>query len=243
MTRRRVTRTPVRLAGIAALTIALSGCGSGGAYDPPNCPVRGIDVSRHQGDIDWRAVAGAGVRFAWIKATEGGDYRDPAFERNWALSRTAGLRRGAYHFVYWCRLAKDQASWFVGNVAADPAALPPVLDVEWNPGSKTCPQKVPRDKALADMKTILDLMQRTYGRRPMIYAPADLYDEVMRGAFAEYPLWARSIGAEPFAAYDRRWTLWQYSETGKVAGVRGDVDLNCFNGGDRAWRDWARMKD
>ncbi len=204
------------------------------------CAIDGIDVSRHQGEIDWRAVAGAGIRFAWIKATEGGDYTDPAFRRNWALSRAAGLRRGAYHFVYWCRRAEDQAAWFVANVPADPSALPPVLDVEWNPGSRTCPRKVTREVALATMRVILAAMRRTYGHEPIVYAPLDFYREVMDGALPDVPLWVRNIGAAPATGYgDRRWLVWQYADAANVAGIEGDVDKDCFNGDAAALRNLA----
>ena len=111
-------------------------------------PVQGIDVSYWQGDIDWDAARAAGVHFAFIKATEGGDHLDPKFLDNWYAAKNAGVARGAYHFIYWCRPAHEQALWFMLNVPADPDALPPVLDLEWNSHSPTCPKKVPRDKAL-----------------------------------------------------------------------------------------------
>ena len=202
-------------------------------------PVRGIDVSRHQEEIDWPAVAASGVDFAWIKATEGGDYLDPMFRRNWLLAAAAGVRRGAYHFVYWCRRAEDQAAWFIANVPADPDALPPVLDAEWNPQSRTCAQKMPRFQALAMMRTILVAMEKAYGQKPLIYAPPDFYDDVMRGELPDYPLWARSLGTPPTEAYDgRRWLVWQHTDSGLVAGIRGGVDENRFDGDRARWRSW-----
>ena len=105
-------------------------------------PIQGIDVSYWQGDIDWDAVRDAGVRFAFIKATEGGDHLDPKFLENWYAAKRAGIARGAYHFIYWCRPANEQALWFMLNVPPDSDALPPVLDLEWNSASKTCPGKV-----------------------------------------------------------------------------------------------------
>ncbi len=81
-------------------------------------PIQGIDVSYWQGDIDWDAVRDAGVRFAFIKATEGGDHLDPKFLENWYAAKRAGIARGAYHFIYWCRPANEQALWFMLNVPA-----------------------------------------------------------------------------------------------------------------------------
>ena len=70
------------------------------------------------------------------------------FIENWDGAKRAGVPRGAYHFVYWCRPAHEQADWFSSNVPQDPDALPPVLDLEWNGHSRTCPKKVPREQAL-----------------------------------------------------------------------------------------------
>lgn len=92
--------------------------------------VHGIDVSHHQGEIDWAAVAGDGVGFAFIKATEGGDFVDPRFAKNWTASAKAGVPRGAYHFFTQCRPGAVQAENFIRVVPKDPRALPPVVDAE-----------------------------------------------------------------------------------------------------------------
>ena len=105
---------------------------------PWQYPVHGIDVSRYQGDVDWFRVRGSGVAFAYLKATEGGDYADDHFPGNWAGARSAGVARGAYHYYYFCRTALEQAAWFMNHVPRDSSALPPVLDLEWNHRSKTC---------------------------------------------------------------------------------------------------------
>ena len=215
------------LAVVAAL--AVSGCERRATPAvPPGCGVLGIDVAHHQGDIDWPRVAAAGVRFAWIKATEGGDYLDSAFRRNWLLAEAAGVRRGAYHFVYWCRPARDQANWFVGNVPADPGALPPVLDIEWNPDSKSCPGKVAREPARLEVAIMLDAMKRAYGVEPILYVPGDMFRDVLDGAFPEARIWVRGLNGRPHRAYGaRRWVVWQFAEQGRVPGISGDVDLDC----------------
>src|SRR5687767_14111397 len=66
--------------------------------------VQGVDVSKYQGDIDWDRVRAAGMRFAYLKVSEGGDVVDPRFYENWENAARAGLPRGAYHFIYWCRV-------------------------------------------------------------------------------------------------------------------------------------------
>jgi lysozyme len=111
--------------GCAAVAMALlaSGCGGGSLESdqvisdnvfsdnypkPRDYPIHGIDVSKFQGDIDWNAVANSGIKFAWIKATEGGDYADARFQANWEGAKAAGIPHGAYHFVYWCRPPLDR---------------------------------------------------------------------------------------------------------------------------------------
>jgi lysozyme len=227
--------------------VGLGACDSDVANSPYPAPrdyaVQGIDVSKYQGDVDWSAVSASGVRFAWIKATEGGDYLDEKFRQNWELSRAAGLRRGAYHFAYWCRPAQEQAAWFLSNVPNDPDALPPVLDVEWNPQSRTCPGKVSRDVAIADMKIMLDAMEKAYGKRPVIYTAVDFYRDVIRGEFEDYPMWVRSVKAYPTVKYgDRRWHFWQHTATGSVPGVRGYVDRNCYYGSLEDWQNWLQSE-
>lgn len=85
----------------------------------------GIDVAADQGDIDWRSVAEDNIAFAYIKATEGGDFVDQRFERNWRGTADAGLVRGAYHFFTLCTPGVDQARHFLNVVHADADAPPP----------------------------------------------------------------------------------------------------------------------
>src|SRR5271154_7348916 len=162
------------LTGVAlALAVALLGCGGGvGPLDaanadlrPTDYPIHGIDVSKFQGDIDWKAVADGGVKFAWIKATEGGDRADEHFQANWEGAKAAGVPRGAYHFVYWCRPPLEEMSWFEQNAPVENDALPPVLDVEATPTSKTCHKHLTQEGAIANMKVMLEEMERHYGKR------------------------------------------------------------------------------
>ncbi len=199
-------------------------------------PVQGIDVSQWQGDIDWRMARAAGVRFAYIKATEGGDHLDAKFNDNWMGAKRAGVPRGAYHFVYWCRPAHEQALWFMLNVPPDVDALPPVLDLEWNAHSKTCPKRVQPDRAVAMVRVLLAAMQAYTGKMPIIYTDAVFYAEVLRGRLGQQHFWLRSVAAEPHTLYrDRPWLFWQFTTTGRVAGIVGNVDRNVFNGPPADW--------
>ena len=148
----------------------------------------------------------------------------------------AGVPRGAYHFMYWCRPAHEQAAWFRRNVPADPGALPPVLDREWNGHSRTCPFKASREAALEATKLMLREMEAHTGKRPIIYTDIPFHRDVLDGELHDYPVWVRSTAAEPHERYNnRRWTMWQYTTTGRVPGIQGDVDRNAFYGGEREW--------
>ncbi len=226
-----------------ALAALLAGCG--GVYDmdenyphPRDYPIHGIDVSKYQGQIDWGAVANSGVKFVWIKATEGGDHADERFAANWAGAKLAGVPHGAYHFVYWCRPPIEEVSWFEQNVPVEDDALPPVLDVEATPTSSTCHRHLDRDSATADMKVMLEEMERHYGRRPVIYTSVDFYEAILsEGAFSEYPIWVRSTKHHPAVRYgSRKWHFWQYQSDGFVPGIEGKVDRNAFYGTHEQWQ-------
>lgn len=243
-------------AAIVAASVGLAGCAldtdySGrytrkgdvrphpGVASAKSLPVHGIDVSRYQAEIDWKDVKEAGTRFVFIKATEGGDYVDPNFRRNWEGARRAGIPRGAYHFVYWCRPAHEQAVWFRQHIPADADALPPVLDVEWNGHSRTCPRKVPVADAREKIQLMLTELEQLTGKKPIIYTDITFHQEVLEGQFNDYPYWIRSTAAKPEERYnDRRWAFWQYTTTGRVPGIAGDVDRNAFFGTDEQFQLW-----
>ena len=210
-----------------------------GRHSPRRLDVHGVDVSRWQGDIDWDRLREQGANFAYIKATDGGDHLDPMFMKNWRGADEAGLKRGAYHFFYWCRPASEQAAWFIRNVPNDPDALPPVIDVEWNHMS-SCKRRPARATVLEKMKVFMDRLERHYGKRPIIYTTPDFYEDNLRGAFSNYGFWLRSTADIPAHVYPgRRWLFWQYSGSGKAHGVDGPIDLNVFNGEKSDWWRWS----
>jgi lysozyme len=252
-------RSAVRFALISAAALALASCGSvpmetaAPSSDHPfptltettghaAHEIHGIDVSKYQGTIDWEQVRAAGVSFAFIKATEGGDRLDDRFRENWEGARRAGIARGAYHFTYWCRPMADQIEWFKRHVPNEPDALPPVLDVEWNFESPTCARRIPIALAQAKMREFLHAMERHYGKKPIIYADIMFHREVLaNNEFAQYPFWVRSVAALPHVRYPgRRWAFWQITATGRVAGINGNVDRNLFAGTRSQWQRLAQ---
>jgi len=209
-----------------------------GVRDARRKAIQGIDISRWQGEIDWAKVKDADTRFAFIKATEGGDHLDPSFKRNWAEAKKHGIPRGAYHFVWWCRSAKDQVRWFKKHIPRDADALPPVLDVEWQNGSQ-CTRKISRDQALAKIREMLVALQAHTGKKPIIYTDINFHEDVLEGEFNDYPYWLRSTAAPLKHRYNRdKWEFWQFTTTGQVPGVPGDVDRNAFFGSEHEFAAW-----
>jgi lysozyme len=208
-------------------------------------PIHGIDVSKFQGDIDWSQVASSGVKFAWIKATEGGDRADERFQANWTGAKQAGIPHGAYHFVYWCRPPMEEMTFFEQNAPVEDDALPPVLDVEATPTSKTCHRHLDQAGAIAEMQAMLTEMERHYGKRPIIYTTVDFYQAILSdGAFMDYPIWVRSTKYHPAVKYGPRpWRFWQYQSDGSVAGISVHVDRDAFFGTTQQWEAFLRDEE
>jgi lysozyme len=193
-------------------------------------PVRGVDVSHHQGEINWPELAAQDVHFAYIKATEGGDFKDTRFAANWREAKAAGLAVGAYHFFLSGKNGRDQALNFIASVPIDPNALPPVLDVE-------CPA-IPPGPALesirARIRECLETMEVHYTKIPVIYTTYEAYTAYVKDNFERYPLWIRSVFTFPDeTVLGRGWHIWQYAARGRLNGYSGRerfIDLNVFNG-------------
>ena len=202
--------------------------------EPSGAWPRGVDVSSWQhpdGEpIDWNAVRNAGIRFAIIKATEGTSYTNPYFAGDRADAAAAGLGVGAYHYARPAlpiSTAVDQARHFLAATGQTrtPGHLAPVLDIEVTGGLDA--------KALADWtRAFLEEVETQTGRTPIIYTYRSFWTDQMGNTkeFAQYPFW--------FAIYNNQstpgwlpggwsnWAIWQYTSSGTVAGIRGDVDMN-----------------
>lgn len=183
--------------------------------------IRGIDVSHHQGDIDWEAVARDDVAFAYIKASEGGDFKDPAFSRNWANARSAGVAHGAYHFFSFCKPGAEQAVNFLEAVPLTEAMLPPVLDLE---APVDCAEAPGREDVLKEIEAFVTFVEGAINHQVMLYVPEDTYIRYLAGQETNRKIWVRSMWRQP--DYVHQWSVWQYSDRGTVQGIAGDVDLN-----------------
>jgi len=196
----------------------------------PATEARGIDVSHYQGRIDWRAVAGEGIGFAYVKATEGVTFTDPAFARNWSGAAGAGIARGAYHRFRAGRDAVAQARHFLSVVTLRAGDLPPVLDVESADG-------VSDTRLVRGVRTWLAEVEQATGVRPIVYTKPGFRRAHLGRALDDYPLWIAEYGVD--APSVDRWHLWQHSERGRVSGIGTEVDLDRFNGSHAELRELA----
>jgi lysozyme len=223
----------------AVVAVGLGGLGLSRGWwrpnypDPARFPVWGIDVSHHQGHIDWPAVAGEPhLAFAYVKATEGGDWTDPRFQENWREARRAGLRVGAYHFFTFCRPPLDQARHFLSVLPRDAGMLAPAVDLEFGGNCRRTPE---RHSLQRDLAAWLQAVEAATGSRPVIYVTREAYDAFLDGSEVAHPIWIRDIWAEPRLLKDTPWAFWQFANRGRVRGIDTFVDLNVFAGSREAF--------
>ena len=190
--------------------------------------VEGVDVSSWQGHIDWTAVAHAGIRYAIVRIGDG-TYHDPDFSANWTGAHHAGLIRGAYQYFEPRTDAVTQANIVVAAVGhLAPGDLPVTLDVE-----KPSPGVSPSEYAAAIGRWVNRVYAGT-GRHPIIYTGRYYWDPyVASSAFNTLPLWHAQYTSASCPNIDDRWhtwAFWQYTSTGRVSGISGNVDRDRFNG-------------
>ncbi len=197
---------------------------------PEGYEIHGIDISHHQGKINWKELRDNGmidrypIRFVMIKATEGASLIDRNFHDNFEQAREHGFTRGAYHFYSTRSSAKAQATHFIEEVRLENGDLPPVLDVEQKSQSQT-------DQAFKDsVLRWLQLVEEEYGVKPIIYT---YYKFKMRylsdPVFDQYPYWIAHYYVDK-VEYKGNWKFWQHTDAGRLPGIRGDVDFNIYNG-------------
>jgi len=210
---------------------------------PHQFQIHGIDAARFQDSINWRKAHKAGVSFAFVKATEGGDLLDPMFASHWRGARRANVPVGAYHFYYFCTPARVQARWFIKNVPKSKGALPPVLDMEWNPFSPSCKLRPPAGQVRRNMSIFMAMLEKHYGQRPIIYTTPVFFKENDLGRLKGEEFWLRSTAKTPAEVYaGQDWHFWQYTSTGVIDGIDGAVDINLFNGSRKDWQNWLKSR-
>lgn len=195
----------------------------------------GIDVSHWNGAIDWKTVVSAGYKFAYTKATDSITYTDDTLAPNAAGAAEAGIPIGAYHFYRLAADAKAQAEYFLAKIKNLQMEMPPVLDFEEQ-------ASFPHATVAKSLKLWLDIVEAGTGRKPIIYTSA-YYWNTYAGTpswAGDYALWVANYTAAPQPLLPKGWKsylIWQFSDKGMVPGITGDVDLNRFNGDEKALAD------
>lgn len=190
--------------------------------------VHGIDISHHQGQIDWKALAkaeqdGSGIHFVFMKATEGSDWIDSTFQKNFEEARNNGFIRGAYHFFSNTSSAEKQADFFCSQVKLVPNDLPPVLDVETR-GDYS------EDSLRIEVKNWLRKVEAHFGVKPIIYASRKFKERYLTDSVLNtYPFWIAHYYVDSLT-YNGEWALWQHTDRGRLPGIKGRVDMNVYNG-------------
>jgi len=194
-------------------------------------PVRGVDVSSYQGNIDWEILSSQNIHFAFIKATEGSSFVDKYFQTNYNNAQNTELRIGAYHFFSFDSMGKTQAENFIGQVPKIVGALPPVVDFEfYGDKEKNLPQP---EAARTELNVLLSELETYYEVKPIIYATEKAYSIYLAGYYEAYDIWIRNIFTKPNKLHNQIWKFWQYTNRGRLAGYKGQeryIDINVFNG-------------
>ncbi len=224
MSRRRL-RWPL----IITFVLAAAGLGlwhAAGTWTPSRSahPTQGIDVSHHQGEIDWTALPAQGVDFAYIKATEGGDHRDRLFAANWRGAGQAGIRRGAYHFFTLCRPGADQAANVIATVPREADMLPIAVDLEY---MGNCSARPSREQLHGELDAFVRRVEAHFGQPVILYLTREFDEDYQVSATVQRQLWLRSLVVEP-GWTARPWTIWQVSSFHRLDGIDGPVDWNVW---------------
>jgi lysozyme len=187
----------------------------------------GIDISEYQDKIDWDSPkeieGGFPIEFVFIRATVGNDRLDYKFKKYWKKAKEKKLICGAYHYYRPNENSIEQANNFIKNVRLHKGDFPPVLDIE----------KLPKEQSIERLKVglqrWLDVVERHYGVKPIIYSGESYYNDFLQEDFSDYPFWIANYTAF-YTDIDSDWSMWQVTENGKVTGIKGCVDVNIYNG-------------
>lgn len=189
--------------------------------------VFGIDVSHYQSTIDWSELDSLydkkPIDFVFVRSTMGANGVDYKFKHNWRKARAKLFIRGAYHYYRPDENSTKQANNFIKNTPLQAGDFFPVLDIEDYPKNQSV------ESLRSGVKNWLNIVEKHYKHKPIIYTGAHFYDKVLKGHFDGYPLWIAKYSFQANRMEDH-WHFWQFSDKGKVKGISTDVDLNVFNG-------------
>lgn len=207
-------------------------------------PVRGIDVSHYQGEIDWSVIAEQNISFAFVKATEGSTYVDETFLYNFNSARQNGVPVGAYHFFSYDSSGKAQAENFIKNVIPFDGMLPPVIDIEFYGNKEEDPPS--KEAVDTELAAFISAIEKHYGLKPILYATEITYELYLADDYAEYDIWIRNVTDTPSLSDGREWTFWQYTNRGRLDGYTGEeefIDINVYKGSKEDFNNYPRYTE
>lgn len=208
---------------------------------PDGYTIHGLDISHHQGDINWEVLTQSQenqppIRFIFIKATEGGDLLDTRFHTNFTQAKQKGFTCGAYHFYNPQTSPGRQAAFFIQNVTLSTGDLPPVLDIEKR-GNK------PLSTFQHEILTWLQKVEKHYQTKPIIYTSYRFKESYLNDSiFNTYPFWIAHYYVEQ-VSYPHQWHFWQHTDNATIPGVQSLVDLNVFNGTESQFQEMTIQKE
>ena len=189
--------------------------------------VVGFDVSEYQGDIDWDLVNNIEdtypLGFVFIRASVGKDRVDQQFETNWIGAKKRNIIRGAYHYYRPNESSLEQADLFIKTVSLQKGDLPPVLDIEQLPNNQ------PLDSLKVGLRRWLKRIDQHYKVKPIIYTGERYYTDFLKAEFSDYPFWIANYNCNVVEIREN-WMFWQFTEKASFLGIKGNVDLNIYNG-------------
>lgn len=196
-----------------------------------NAQIRGIDVSHHQGEINWKKVSENNVDFCFIKATEGRTFVDKRLAQNLIGCEKNDLPRGAYHYYIFGADPGLQARNFISRVPAKAVDLPPVIDLEYDHRfNHALHYSHNKRRFIKEVKELERILRNHYGREPIFYTNTRFYHALIKGNFTN-PLWICDLKSDGLHYIDSsKWYFWQYSHTSRIPGISVAVDMNLYNG-------------
>jgi len=177
----------VIILGITAYSLVWNGVIILNSLSVIKYPVKGVDVSAYQGEIDWQELSGENISFAFIKATEGSSFVDKKFAYNLQEAQKTHLAVGAYHFFSYDSAGETQAQNFIDTVKPYDGMLPSVIDLEFYGDKEMNPPA--REYVDRQLKAMLQALEDHYGQKPIIYATEKSYDLYLSGDYSEYDIW------------------------------------------------------
>lgn len=187
-------------------------------------PIAGIDISHYQGKVDWKIVKKQGLKFVYIKATEGEAGVDKDFQIHRTRALDAGMLHGFYHFFHPDKDPIKQAEHFLKTVESNKGCMPVVIDVEIT-------GNLPSKEIMDQTRIWIAHVEKTLGYEPIIYSSHYFIKEHLEPHFQKSrKLWVADYKKGFDFNKEHNLVFAQYSQSGKIMGIHGDVDLDWFEG-------------